>query len=138
MVFLLAMTGVLGIYILTQSLSQYAHSTEYADAQSNRSIDCVGYIYSVSQVSYEGGRLSLDFRNEAYSNSEVNTITVITDSNQSREFSQQTPPGADFMINAQGIDIAENFTIYPDNCAIYAKTCYLDSGECRGYAPKIK
>jgi len=135
MVFLLAMTIILSIFIFMNGLSAFRASKEQTESTLNPSIDCVEYIYSVSNVKYEGSVLSLKFENKPYSNRDVSNITIRSDTNISKTVQAYLPRGGDFTINLPEFQVSKNFTIYPDTCRVYAKTCFLSSGECKGYDP---
>ncbi|MBI2133758.1 hypothetical protein HYU11_03695 [Candidatus Woesearchaeota archaeon] len=134
-VFLLAMTIVLGIYIFTHGWSAYKATRQHTESTLNPSIECSRYIYSVDDIDYGDSRLSFLFKNEEYSDHEISRITLKSDMNFSQTITKQLYRGNHARISLEGFGIGKNFTIYPDNCLLFAKTCTLQTGECLGYEP---
>lgn len=137
MLFLLALSALLAIFILFKGINVYQDSKAEADRNFQPSISCIGYIYSVKALSYnaEAQTLTFTIENKQYSDAEINSITILSDRQARRTFQKRLVKGMEAAITATGFDIGRNFTIYPDSCALYAKTCFPETNECKGYEP---
>ncbi len=135
MVFLLAMTIILGIYIFTQGLSSYQSTRESTEEVWNPSIDCTRYIYSISDISYSDSLLSFRFENLDFSGHEISNITVSSDRNNTINMVKILARGTYTKIQLSQFELKDNFTIYPDGCSVFRKTCRLSTGQCTAYEP---
>ncbi|MBI2142025.1 hypothetical protein HYU15_00870 [Candidatus Woesearchaeota archaeon] len=137
MLFLLALSALLAIYILFKGINVYQDSRAESDRNFQPSISCIGYIYSVKALNYnaEAKTLAFTIENKQYSDAEISSITITSDRQARRTFQKRLLNGMEAEITATGFDMERNFTIYPDSCALYSKTCFPETNECIGYEP---
>ncbi|GEM_PF-6277310 len=133
--FLLALSALLAIFILFKGLNIYQDSKAETEQNWQPSLQCVSYIYSVKGISYQADaqELVFTFENKLYSDAEITSITVTSDMQQIRTLQKRLVQGTEAKITLPGFAVGKNFTIYPDNCRIYAKTCFPATNECIGY-----
>ncbi|MBI3051863.1 hypothetical protein HYY74_05395 [Candidatus Woesearchaeota archaeon] len=132
-IFLFLVTFMIAGYIFTQGVKIYKGGRLAAESQTQPAIDCIGYVYGVSGIKQQDG-LAFRFENRQYSDKDVSKVTVRTDINQTAAFERPVPRGSSADITTE-LKAQINFTVYPDACAVYAKTCFLDGRECIGYEP---
>lgn len=119
---------MLMFFIISQSTGIYKTSRESSDRQGRVSLQCVGYLYSISGVVISDGELQFSFRNELGSTEDVHNLTVADSSGREQGFSVSIPAGSSYSVRVP-VAVADNFSVYPDSCNVFPARCSLE-GEC--------
>ena len=131
--FSLFVLGILiGGYILISGMKIYQESRANTETNWHPSIDCIRYVYSIDAINFKERQLSFIIDNKDYSDHEISNITIRS-GKQKLSVPTFIPPGAQDRITFEDVDAQDNFTLYPDNCELYFKTCFMATKECTGY-----
>jgi hypothetical protein len=128
-IFFMLFSAVLAVYIATQGFAIYGAHKNESMSIAKPSIDCFGISYSVSNFSYDGYALSFDLRNNDDSTEKIPSVMVKGVNERFVGFKNFLPKLKRRVV-VSDIEIATNFTVYPDNCVSYQRTCYLETKQC--------
>jgi hypothetical protein len=126
-IFFLVFGIMLAVFIFTQGLSLYQGSRGYTDDNVEPSISCVKFVYKVSQPVLENGEVSFFIENLDYS-ADITQITV-EHGGERNELPLSLPLGTSQRVKL-AMDAVTNFSVYPENCAIYKTSCFLADSRC--------
>lgn len=127
-IILLIVGVMLMFFIISQGVSIYKSSREGSDDRSS-ALSCVGYLYTISSVTATEDELQFEFKNEVSSSEDVHNLTIIGEGQQSSRTVEVSIPSGRSLAVRVPVSVRDNFTVFPDNCKIYAARCNLD-GEC--------
>lgn len=129
-IILLIVGVMLMFFIISQGTTLLKSSKQYSDERGLASVQCVGYLYSISGITASADELQFDFRNELSSTEDVHNLTV-AGSGGSMWFGEVSIPSSQSMAVRVPVRVeaGDNFSVYPDNCNIYPARCSL-GGEC--------
>ena len=116
-------------FIVVNGSGIYKHGKATSDKQGLSSVVCVGYVYNVKNIQASSGALEFVFRNEISSTEDVHNITITGESQDIHVIPIYIPPGSSETVSIPAA-LQGNFTVYPDNCGIYAAKCRAGGGEC--------
>jgi hypothetical protein len=119
---ILLVTGILiMIFIVVQGCNIFQESKQGSDRQVSGS-QCFGYIYSVREIAITPDLLKFRFINDITSTEDVHNITVMDSSGEKHSVVLFIPMGSDSEV-AFPLNSGANFSIYPDNCQVFAEKC---------------
>jgi len=111
---------LLGVYIAVRTAFIYRVGTGYAN-KTTATVECVGYIYEVSNIDYSNSKLSFDLENKAFSRYDLNNIIVSSEEDY-KEVAANIIIGTSKKMEIENIKINNSFWIAPKGCEIYGKT----------------
>ncbi len=114
-------------FIVIQGGSIYKQGKAAEQHQGLASVQCVGFLYSVKNIHATAGAIEFEFRNEISSTEDVHNITVESERQASQTVAVYVPAGFSEPVMVP-IAVEKNFTLYPDNCRIYAAMCTVGGG----------
>ena len=124
-VFIFAVFIILMIYVGLKGYDIYRSSREFVNKTTEPSIDCIGYVYDINDLSYEDGSLRFQLINRDYSDYEIKNINIISEEGNNSIELERFRPGSEQYIEIK-INISEVFSIYPDNCMVYKKEFVIE------------
>ncbi len=127
-IFLFALFIFAGIWIGAQLVKYNQESKRFTTRQGAAVIDCVDYLYRISDILYDGYSLSLKAANEDFSGDDIKAFVIVA--GERRTVETLIPKGGEVTLALNDIRIDKNFSIFVPGCDIYAKTCKLDTGLC--------
>jgi hypothetical protein len=133
--FILIFGIILTIFLFTQGTNIYKGYSSKAQDNWQPSIDCIGYIYGVNSLQSDELGITFNVQNKDYSEKIITNITVKSDTGDQRAIPKVIIQGGQGKINLEAFRYEKNFTIFPDNCELYAKTCFPKNGQCISYEP---
>ena len=98
-----------------------------------KTVDCVGYVYTITESSYDStaGRLSVAAKNLNYAENDLVLLTVASQNKTvNSTFVNTIIPGESGTLNFVIPLINGSFRIYPPGCAKYALNCRVGEA-CR-------
>lgn len=119
---------MLMFFIISQGTSVYKTSREDSDRQGLSSLQCVGFLYTVSGIAATAEELQFTFRNEMSSTEDVHNLTVSGYDSKSQTFPVSILAGSSMAVRVP-VKVIDNFTVYPDSCSVFPAACNTD-GEC--------
>src|SRR3989338_6758320 len=118
---------MLMFFIVSQGTTIYRESREGADQKGLSSVRCVSFIYTISDITPAGDELQFEFSNEISSTEDVHNLTVASPGS-TWTGSVSIPVGTSQSLRVP-VRAASNFTVYPDNCALFPALCSI-GGDC--------
>ncbi len=114
-------------FIISQGTGVYRASRESSDRQGLSSLQCVGYLYTISEITGSDGEIQFTFRNQLSSTEDVHNLTV-SSSGSKWSGKVSIPIGSSLAVRVP-VRAGGNFTVYPDSCEVFPARCSLE-GEC--------
>ena len=114
-------------FIVMQGAGIYKREKAAEQKQGLASVQCVGFLYTVKNIQATVGTLEFEFRNEISSTEDVHHLTIKGESQNSQTVAVYVPVGSSEAVSVP-IAVQKNFTVYPDNCQIYAAKCTVGGG----------
>jgi hypothetical protein len=128
-IILLVVGIMLTFFIVSQGLNVYNNSRQVTDDRGTINLQCVGYLFTISEVFSDGGEeIQFKYENSASSTENVNNITVAAIGEISQTFDIPIYIGDSLAVRVP-ISVIDNFTVYPDNCNVIKANCNVQ-GEC--------
>lgn len=134
-IFLLLVAAMLAAFIFSQGAGMFNVAKGSTQETTGPSIDCVGYTYTIKDVQLGNSSLAFIAENKDYGDKDISNVTVKTDANWTMTAQAKIIRGSEKRLLFENIRIGRNFTVYPDGCRIYEKTCLIATGECIAYSP---
>ncbi len=119
---------MLMFFIISQGTSLYKSSRESTDRTGVPGVQCVGYFYTISEITATQDELQFTFRNERASTEDVRNITVAGLEGKKQSFDVNILPGQSLSLRVPAT-IVDNFSVYPASCSVFPARCNL-AGEC--------
>lgn len=114
-------------FIVFHGVNIYQQSKSTSDSQGLSSVECVGFLFTISDISSTANSVAFVFKNEISSSDDVHNVTVAA-GQERQTVVVFTPPGTSAQVNVQ-LPVHGNFTVFPDNCGIYPARCKI-GGDC--------
>jgi hypothetical protein len=92
----------------------------------------LGYAYTIKNITYSDNVLSFYIKHSSYSDADhIASLTIIAEDRT--ETIKLTPMvrGISRNIVVENIKVGTNFSVYPDECGVYAVVCDMKSQSCR-------
>ena len=129
MIFFLIVALTIACYIGFKSADTYNDSKNYSVSNLKSTVDCVGYVYEISNVKYEGGSLSFVIENQPHSSHSLETLIINATKIHRVELGNFVPSAIREII-VVNIPAVETFMVYHEGCPGFAQQCRLSTAEC--------
>ena len=126
---LLAVGMMLMAFIVMHGTGIYKRGRAAEEKQGLSSVQCVGFLYEVTNIRAAPGSLEFELKNEFSSTDDIHNLTITSESQSSQAVTVFIPIGSSTVVSVP-LSVRSNFTLYPDNCQIYPARCSISSGDC--------
>ena len=126
---ILAAGLMLMAFIVVHSTGIYKSGRAAEEKQGLSSVQCVGFLYAVTNIRTTPVSLEFELKNEISSTDDIHNLTITGESQSSQAVTVFIPVGSSATVSVP-LPVRSNFTLYPDNCQIYPARCRVSSGDC--------
>ena len=125
---LLAAGLMLMAFIVMHGTGIYKSSRAAEEKQGLSSVQCVGFLYTISDIKAAPDSLEFELKNEISSTDDIHNLTILVGNQSKQTVTVNILVGSSATVSVP-LSVRSNFTLYPDNCQIYPARCRI-SGDC--------
>lgn len=127
-IFLFVLGAVLVFFIFSQGYSISKSSEEVTNTNTKRNVDCIGYVYSITNIVNTEDRTTFDIQLESYADAEsIDSITIVENSEQ---IDLDIIKGERGRV-VTGLIEQDEFSVYVEDCTSYITQCSISESTCR-------